>query len=75
MFARAGVVVTIISRRGLLPEAEPEIGEALTTYFGDEGINVISGISYEKIEAEGKTVVLTVQDQGQTREISAEKVL
>jgi len=75
VFARAGVVVTLISRRGLLPEAEPEIGEALTTYFGDEGINVISGISYEKIEAEGETVVLTVQDQGQTREISAEKVL
>ncbi len=29
VFAWAGVKVTIISRRGLLPEAEPEIGKAL----------------------------------------------
>ncbi|MDF1625820.1 MAG: mercury(II) reductase [Parvibaculaceae bacterium] len=75
VFARAGVSVTIISRRGLLPEAEPEIGEALTQYFGDEGINVISGISYDKIEAKGDAIVLTVLDQGRTREITAEKVL
>jgi mercuric reductase len=33
MFARAGVKVTIVCRRGLLPEAEPEIGEALTAVF------------------------------------------
>lgn len=30
IFARAGVEVTMVSRRGLLPEMEPEIGESLT---------------------------------------------
>ncbi|MGB7287161.1 MAG: mercury(II) reductase [Salaquimonas sp.] len=75
VFARAGVKVTIISRRGLLPEAEPEIGEALTRYFQDEGINLVDGITYDRIEAKDSSIVLTVQDKNGTREIIAEKVL
>jgi len=75
VFARAGVQVTIISRRGLLPEAEPEIGKALTGYFEDEGINLVSGISYERIEARGDSIVLTVQDEIGIREITSDKVL
>ncbi|SUB44264.1 Mercuric reductase [Brucella anthropi] len=49
MFARAGVKVTLVCRSRLLPEAEPEIGAALTGYFEDEGITVISGIAYRAI--------------------------
>ncbi|WP_373088376.1 mercury(II) reductase [Sneathiella sp.] len=75
VFARAGVTVTIISRRGLLPEAEPEIGEALTRYFEDEGVNLVDGITYDRIEATDNSIVLTVQDKNGTREITAEKVL
>lgn len=75
VFARAGVKVTIISRRGLLPEAEPEIGKALTGYFEDEGITLVSGISYDRIGERDGAAVLTVQDNGKLREISAEKVL
>ena len=75
VFARAGVKVTLISRRGLLPEAEPEIGEALTNYFENEGIEVVSGISYEHIKERNGSVILSVQDKGVTREISSEKVL
>lgn len=43
IFARAGVKMTLVSRHGLLPEAEPEISEALTGYFADEGISLVSG--------------------------------
>jgi mercuric reductase len=75
MFARAGVKVTIVSRRGLLPEAEPEIGAALTGYFRDEGIEVVSGITYERIDATADAVSLTVRDKGVERRISAERVL
>lgn len=75
VFARAGVKVTIISRRGLLPEAEPEISDALTDYFKDEGINVISGIAYDHIEDKGGLIALTVQDGNDFREITSEKVL
>ncbi|MFH1557705.1 MAG: FAD-dependent oxidoreductase, partial [Pseudomonadota bacterium] len=49
MFARAGVKVTLVCRSRLLPEAEPEIGAALTGYFEDEGITVVSGIAYRAI--------------------------
>lgn len=75
IYARAGVKVTIVSRRGLLPEAEPEIATALTGYFKDEGITVVSGIAYDRIEEKDNIVVLTVRDQSGAREISAEKVL
>lgn len=75
IFSRAGVKVTIVSRRGLLPESEPEIGEALTRYFEVEGVTVISGINYDSIEENNSAVVLTVKNGGRTQEISAEKVL
>lgn len=75
MFARAGVNVTLVSRRGLLPEAEPEIGQALTGYFESEGLTVISGIAYERIEERDGSVILTVHDGRKSRELTAEKVM
>ncbi len=44
-FRGHGVEVTIVTRRGLLPEAEPEVSETLTKAFSDEGIKVLDGIS------------------------------
>ncbi|MFV2092255.1 MAG: NAD(P)/FAD-dependent oxidoreductase, partial [Hyphomicrobiales bacterium] len=75
IFARVGVRVTLVSRRGLLPEAEPEIGEALTGYFEDEGITVVSGISYERIESRGETINLHVNGMNGPEVIEAEKVM
>lgn len=75
LFARAGVKVTIVSRRGLLPEAEPEISEALTRYFMDEGIDVISGVAYERIELDNGNVRLRVLADGKPTALNANKVL
>lgn len=75
IFARVGVKVTIVSRRGLLPEAEPEISKALTDFFEEEGITVISGINYDSIEEQGELIVLTVQQSGKARDIVSDKVL
>lgn len=75
MFARAGVSVTLVSRRGLLPDAEPEIGQALTGYFVSEGLSVISGIAYERIDEHDDSVILTVHDGRKPRELTAEKVM
>jgi mercuric reductase len=75
LFARAGVKVTIVSRRGLLPEAEPEIGKALTSYFTNEGIEVVSGIAYERIEADNGNIRLHVMASGKPATITANKVL
>ena len=75
VFARAGVEVTLISRRGLLPEAEPEIGEALTRFFRDEGIKIVSGIVYDRIEEDNNAIRLHVLRDGKAEAMTAEKVL
>lgn len=56
MFARAGVAVSMVFRTRPLPAAEPEISEALQGYFADEGISVISGVSYRAIRPGGAGV-------------------
>lgn len=75
MFARAGVKVTIAVRRRLLPEAEPEIGEALMGYFREEGIAVRSGLSYRHIRNTLEGVALSVDAGGRDETITAERVL
>ena len=75
LFARAGVKVTLMCRSRLLPEAEPEIGAALTGYFEDEGITVVSGIAYRAIRRTTDGVSLTVTRGGQDIAIDADRVL
>ncbi|WP_298432311.1 mercury(II) reductase [uncultured Jannaschia sp.] len=59
LFARAGVEVTLISRRGVLPEAEPEISQALEGYLSKEGIRLARVTGYESVTRDGDTVRLT----------------
>jgi len=75
MFARVGVAVTITCRTRLLPEAEPEISKALTTYLRNEGVTVRDGLTYKEIKEIDNEVVLDVIETGQTLSIVAEKVL
>jgi len=75
MFSRAGVRVTLVSRRGILPEGEPEISKALTGYFEDEGISVISAITYNRIEQTDGMVNLYVEGAKGPTTISAEKIV
>ncbi|MEH6403220.1 MAG: mercury(II) reductase [Sneathiella sp.] len=75
MFARFGVHVILVTRSRLLPDAEPEISEALTHYFRDEGITVHEGLSYEKILGIETGVELAVSQDGKNSTIKAEKVI
>jgi len=75
MFARAGVDVTIVSRRGLLPEAEPEVSEALTGFFANEKISVIRDITYDRIEGDEHNITLYVNGQSGSQKFTAEKVM
>ena len=58
MFARAGTAVTFVMRSRLLPEAEPEIAEALIRYLADEGVTVRTGLAYSRIERDRKSTRL-----------------
>ena len=75
IFARAGVKVTMVSRRGLLPEAEPEIGAALTAYFEQEGITLVKATRYESIQQTNPGVALSVSGANGPQTLHAEKVL
>lgn len=75
MFARAGVKITICCRSRLLPEAEPEISEALVEYFRAEGVTVLQGISYKSIEEKGRAIKLHYQTQNGLGSIEAEQIL
>src|SRR5216683_916633 len=75
MFARAGVKVTIAVRRRLLPDAEPEISDALTRYFTEEGITVRDGLAYRDIRQVPEGIALTVSSHGRNETITAEQVL
>jgi mercuric reductase len=75
IFARAGVKVTIVTRRRLLPEAEPEVSEALTKAFADEGIKVLDGLAYDRFEKSGERVTLHAALNGVAVRVEAEKLL
>ena len=75
MFSRAGVAVTLVCRSRLLPQAEPEVGAALTGYLRDEGIDVVAGALYRTIRKTERGAALTVGHNCQEIEIEADKVL
>lgn len=73
--ARAGVAVTLVFRSRLLPESEPEIGEALSKYLSQEGMSVVGGVSYRSIRKMVDGISLEVQVAGQNLTLEAEQVL
>ena len=75
MFQRAGVEVTIVCRSRLLPRAEPEISEALSTYLAEEGMTVLGGVSYEEIHRTADGVALSLTVGGREETIEADRVL
>ncbi len=75
MFARAGVKVTIVFRSRLLPEAEPEIGDALHGYLVSEKINVVAGASYRAIRETRAGIALDLASAGHPVTLEAEQAL
>jgi mercuric reductase len=76
MFARMSVKVTLVCRSRLLPAAEPEIAEALSGYFRDEGIQLKCGIAYKLITRNDGGISLTVTRwDGGDETLTAERLL
>jgi mercuric reductase len=63
LFARAGVDVTLLSRRGVLPEAEPEISGALEGSLSEEGIRLARVRGYISVARDGRNVRLAATDE------------
>ncbi len=75
VFARAGVNVTIVCRSRLLPAAEPEIANALSRCFQDEGIVLNCGVAYKFCRRTEKGVELCVRREGHQEVLEAERIL
>ena len=75
MFARLGTEVTLVTRSRLLPEAEPEITDALSAYLRDEGVVVLGDLAYECIERRDDGIALTIVHEGVRRTLRAERVV
>jgi len=75
MMARMGVQVTVVCRSHLLPQAEPEVSEALAQVFRDEGITLHCGVSYDACRAEGDRAVLSIEEGGKRLDLSADHLV
>ena len=75
LFARAGVKVSLVCRSRLLPAAEPEIGDALTRYFRDEGIAVHCAVAYRACRRTDDGIALAVAQGDEERVFEAESIL
>ncbi len=75
IFSRAGSVVTIATRHGLLPEAEPEVSAALTQAFADEGIKLLSGLTYRRVVHGPSGISLHARKDGAPLEITAARLM
>ena len=76
LFARFGTKVTILQRSPrLIPDHEPEVSQAIATYFEEEGIAIHTGVKLGAIREEQGQKVLSVEVNGEPREFRAEQIL
>ncbi|MCH8844033.1 MAG: mercury(II) reductase [SAR324 cluster bacterium] len=76
LFARFGTKVTILQRSSrLIPDHEPEVSQAIATYFEEEGIAIHTGVKLGAIREEQGQKVLSVEVNGEPREFRAEQIL
>ncbi len=74
-FSRLGVETSILCRRRLLPDSEPEISEALSGYFETEGIRIHSGVRYRRVERTEAGVRLLFERAGEEHALEGERLL
>ncbi|MEI4263483.1 mercury(II) reductase [Roseovarius sp. D0-M9] len=75
MMARMGARVTIVCRSRLLPQAEPEVSEALTKILRAEGFTILDGASYVAAQRNGERAGLTVTLGGTSRDLTADHLV
>ncbi|MEQ1755918.1 MAG: mercury(II) reductase [Micropepsaceae bacterium] len=75
MMARMGTDVTLVCRSRLLPQAEPEVSDALMDVFRSESIRLYCGITYDTCHEDASGVTVCVKEGKELVEIKAEKLL
>ncbi|MFC5591627.1 mercury(II) reductase [Sporosarcina soli] len=76
LFHNLGAEVTLIQRSERLVKGyDPEISEAITQALTEQGINLVTGATYERIEQDGDIKKVHVEINGEKRIIEAEQLL
>lgn len=76
LFHNLGAEVTLIQRsERLLKKYDPEISEAITQALTEQGINLVTGVTYGRVEQEGDIKKVHVEINGEKRIIEAEQLL
>ena len=76
MFRRFGSRVTLVHRGGqLLPREDPDMAEALTGIFQEDGIEVVPNAEATQIAGNGEEVRLSVEVNGRGQEVTGSHLL
>ncbi len=76
MFARFGTEVTLVTHgRTILSGYEPEIVEALTAIFQEEGLHLVTEAQVRGVDRQGEGIALVVQRQESQQMLTAERLL
>ncbi|MCA0273540.1 MAG: mercury(II) reductase [Proteobacteria bacterium] len=75
LMARMGVKVTMVCRSRLLLQVEPEVSEALTKVFWEEGITMHCGVTYDACYPAGARAVLCIEESGKRLELAADHLV
>lgn len=76
LFHHLGSEVTLMQRSPrLLKEYDPEVSEAITQALTEQGINLVTGASFERIEQDGDVKKVHVEINGKKRIIEADQLL
>lgn len=76
LFHHLGVEVTLMQRsQRILKEYDPEISEALEKALTEQGIHVITGATFERVEQNGDMKQIHVTVHGEKKIIEAEQLL
>lgn len=76
LFHNLGSEVTLMQRSTrLLKEYDPEISEAITQALTEQGVNLVTGASFERIEQDGDVKKVHVEVNGKKRIIEADQLL
>ena len=65
----------MVCRSRLLPQAEPEVSEALTKVFREEGITMHCGVTYDACHLAGARAVLCIEEGGKRLELTADHLV
>ncbi|RMG39249.1 MAG: mercury(II) reductase [Candidatus Dadabacteria bacterium] len=76
MFQRFGTDVTVLQRSEyLIPDQDSDVSLEIAKHLSSEGINIITGTRIREVKNDGSMVVVTFEKEGQTLEVSSEKLL